>query len=258
MTPDAADRAARALIDARLHRQWLTTLPAGCIPETSEDAYSIQERVAARFGPVGGFKAGGTPPGVPTRGSPVFASLIHKSPAHVPAESLRILGVEAELGFSFRRDLPPRSEGYSEDEVLDAIGAVHAAIEIVESRFADWERASAPSKLADNGSNGGVVVGPGYEDWRNVDPARTPVCLFVDGKETVRAIGGDKRGHPLSNMTWLANTYAPRFGGIRRGQIIITGSCTGITRARPRATVVADFGSIGQATVVFEAGSNRI
>lgn len=256
MTPDAADRAATVLIDARLHRQWLTTLPAGCVPETSEDAYSIQERVAARFGPVGGFKAG-APPGGPARGSPVFASLIHRSPAHVPAESLRILAVEAELGFSFQRDLPPRPKSYSEDEVLDAVGAVHAAIEIVESRFADWEGAGGLSKLADNGSNGGVVVGPEYVDWRRVDLTLAPVRLVVDGAEVIQAVGGNKGSHPLSNLPWLANNYAPRYGGIRRGQVVITGSCTGITIARPGATVVADFSSLGQAVVVFDSGSNR-
>ena len=56
MTPEAADRAANALIDARVHRRWLTALPDGCIPQTREDAYFIHERLAARVGPVGAYK----------------------------------------------------------------------------------------------------------------------------------------------------------------------------------------------------------
>ena len=245
MTPDAAGRAAAALIDARLHRRWLAALPANCIPQTSEDAVSIQERVAARFGPVAGYKAG------VNRGSPVFASLMHTSPARVPADSLRMFGVEMEFGFSFGCDLPPRSEAYSESEVSDAIGAIHAAIEIVESRFADLNAVDELSKLADNWSNGGVVIGPACADWRKVDLVQAPVRLLIDGKEAGRALGGNRGKLSLSNLAWLVNNYAPRFGGIRQGQVAITGSFTGIAVAHAGATVVADLGSLGQASVVF-------
>lgn len=250
MTPEAADRAANALIDARVHRRWLTALPDGCVPQTREDAYFIHERLAARLGPVGAFKvhveAGGP------RASLVFASTVYTSPARIPAESVHVFGIEAEFGFSFGRDLPPRSGGYSENEVLDAVGAVHAAIEIVDSRFADWKGVSEAPKLADNGGNAGIVIGPAYPDWRSVDFTRNAVCLLVDGREAVRAAGSKEGIQPLREMAWLANTYAPRFGGIRRGQIVMTGSCTGITLAHPGASVVADFGNLGQASVVFE------
>jgi len=102
-------------------------LPDGCVLQTREEAFAIQQRVAVRMGPVAGFKAG------VDRASPVFASVLHASPARVPAASMRMFGVEMEFGFSFVRDLPPRSAPYSESEVVDAVGAVHAAIEIVES-----------------------------------------------------------------------------------------------------------------------------
>lgn len=203
--------------------------------------------------PLEDSKAGATSLGASPRGAPVFGSLIHASPARIPAESLRVFGVEAEFGFSFARDLPSRSAAYSESEVLDAVGAVHAAIEIVESRFADWKGPDELSKLADTGGNAGVVFGPGYADWRNVDFAHAAVCLAIDGTEAARAPGANKGLHPLANIAWLANTYAPRYGGIRRGHVVLTGSCTGITIAHPGVTVVVDFGSLGQAMVIFDA-----
>jgi 2-keto-4-pentenoate hydratase len=250
MTPEAADRAANALIDAKVHRRWLTALPDGCVPQTREDAYTIHERLAARVGPVGAYKVHVEADG--PRASLVFASTVYTSPARIPAESLHVFGIETEFGFSFGRDLPLRSGGYNENEVLDAVGAVHAAIEIVDSRFVDWKAVSAAPKLADNGGNAGIVIGPAYADWRNVDFKRNAVRLLIDGKEAARA-GGSKGGiHPLRALAWLASTYAPRFGGIRRGQVIMTGSCTGITLAHPGASVVADFGGLGQASVVFE------
>ena len=251
MTPEAADRAANALIDARVHRRWLTALPDGCVPQTREDAYFIHERLAARLGPVGAFKVHVEVTG--PRASLVFASTVYTSPARIPAESLHVFGIETEFGFSFGRDLPPRSGGYSENEVLDAVAAVHAAIEIVDSRFADWKGPSAAPKLADNGGNAGIVIGPAYADWRSVDFPHNAVRLLIDGKEAKRAAGSrDGIQQPLRALAWLASTYAPRFGGIRRGQVIMTGSCTGITLAYPGASAVADFGSLGQASIVFE------
>ena len=245
MTPEIAERAAAALIDARLNRRWLTALPADCVPETSEDAYSIQEKVGARLGPAGGFKAGNS------RASPVFTSLLHTSPARIPAESLRMFGVEMEFGFSFGRDLPPRPGGYRESDIIDAIDAVHPAIEIVETRFADLEEMDELSKLADNGSNGGVVVGPANSNWRDVDLPQVPVRLLIDGKEVSRTVGGDRGRQSVSSLLWLANNYAHRYGGIKRGQVAITGSFSGILIAAAGATVVADCGNLGQATVVF-------
>jgi 2-keto-4-pentenoate hydratase len=127
VTSDAVERAAAALIDARLNRRWLRDLPDGCVPQSSEDAFAIQERVAARFGPVAGYKAG------VSRASPIFSAVMHASPAQVPAAPLRMFGVEMEFGFSFAGDLPPRSSPYTESEIIDAVGAVHAAIELVET-----------------------------------------------------------------------------------------------------------------------------
>ena len=169
MTPDIAERAAAALIDARLQRRWLSALPADCAPKTTEDAYSIQEKVGAHLGPIGGFKAGNS------RASPIFASLLHSSPARVPAAAFRMFGIEMEFGFSFGRDLPPRAGGFRESEIIDAIHAVHPAIEIVESRFTDLDEVDELSKLADNGSNGGIVVGPANANWRDNDLPRAPV-----------------------------------------------------------------------------------
>lgn len=243
LTRDAAERAAAALLDARLHHRWLRELPDGCVPQTCEDAFAIQQRVADRMGPVAGFKAG------VDRASPVFASLLHASPARVPAASMRMFGVEMEFGFSFTRDLPPRPAPYSEREVVDAVGAAHAAIEIVESRFADMDEVDELSKLADNGSNEGIVIGPAYADWRSVDLTRVPGRLLIDGKEAGCALGGKRGKLSVPNLVWLVNNLAPRYGGIRRGQIAITGSFTGIAKAHAGASVVADLGGLGQASL---------
>jgi 2-keto-4-pentenoate hydratase len=245
MTSADVERAAAALLDARQNRRWLSSLPDDSIPRTAEHAFAIQARVAQQLAPVAGFKAG------VNRASPVFASVLHQSLARVPAETLRLFGVEMEFGFSFARDLSPRATPYSESEVVAAVGAAHAAIEIVESRYLDMDAMDEFSKLADNGSNGGVVIGPAYSAWHALNLEKLPVRLLIDGVEAGRAVGGERGKRSLQNLLWLVNNFAPRYGGVRRGQIAITGSFTGIAKAHAGATVVADLDVLGQASVLF-------
>src|ERR1700679_1729648 len=58
----------------------------------------------------------------------------------------------AELEFAFRmgRDLPPRTEPYSQDEVLAAVESLHPEIELPDSRFRHFERAGLAQLVAAN------------------------------------------------------------------------------------------------------------
>ncbi len=67
---------------------------------------AIQDAVTAGLGkPVGAFKAMAPANGEPTRGV-IYADTIHASPARVPAAEVPQCGVEGEVAFIFRRDLP--------------------------------------------------------------------------------------------------------------------------------------------------------
>lgn len=57
---------------------------------------------------------------------------------------------EPEFAFRMGRDLPPRSASYTVDEVLAAVDSFHPAIEIPDSRFADFVSAGEAQLIADN------------------------------------------------------------------------------------------------------------
>ncbi len=100
------------------------------------DAHAIQDAVTAGLGkPVGAFKAMAPASGEATRGV-IYADTIHASPARIPAAEVPQCGVEGEVAFIFRRDLPARAAPYSRDEVAAAVDAC-AAIELVTSRYRD-------------------------------------------------------------------------------------------------------------------------
>ena len=72
----------------------------------------------------------------------------------VPAKCLQPKA-DAEIAFVLGADLP--SPGTTPDEVAKDVATVHAAIEIVGSRIADWRITSADT-VADNGSSAVFVL----------------------------------------------------------------------------------------------------
>src|SRR6202050_4263542 len=57
---------------------------------------------------------------------------------------------EPEFAFRMATDLSPRSSPYSVQQTLDAVATLHPAIEIPDSRFADFVSAGAAQIIADN------------------------------------------------------------------------------------------------------------
>jgi 2-keto-4-pentenoate hydratase len=133
------------------------------------------------------------------------------------------------------------------------VGSLHPAIEIIDSRYADWLKVSLPSIVADMGSNGALVVGPAVKRWRTLDLAKPAVRMTVDGKVVGEGTGAAVMGDPADALVWLAN-LARRRGGLAAGDMVTTGTCTGLQRAPAGAsTVVGDFGKLGSVTIKFVA-----
>src|SRR6266581_7319946 len=73
---------------------------------------------------------------------------------------------EPEFAFRMATELPPRSQAYTVREVLDAVGTLHPAIEIPDSRFADFVSAGAAQIIADNACAHLFVLGaPTASNW---------------------------------------------------------------------------------------------
>ncbi len=103
--------------------------------------------------------------------APIYAPTIRATPARMSAMETPQCGVEGEVAFRFRRDLPPRAAPYRREEVAAALDAC-AAIEVVTSRFADPDAAGFLDKLADCVSNGGFVHGAPTAGWRSLELGR--------------------------------------------------------------------------------------
>jgi 2-keto-4-pentenoate hydratase len=56
---------------------------------------------------------------------------------------------------------------------------------------------------------------------------------------------------PLEPLTWLANELSRTGIGLRAGEVVSTGTCTGMPKARAGAEHVADYGPFGEVRVRF-------
>src|SRR5258708_718158 len=112
----------------------------------------------------------------------------------------------------------------------------------------DRDAASAIERAADLMSNGAFVAGDVRADWRAIDLAGLEARLLVDGVEIVRQVGGHATKDPLIPAIALANYLRTR-GGIAAGQVVTTGTYTGLNYAKPGSTVRAVFTGFGAAEV---------
>jgi len=243
--------AATLLAGARQSGSRIAAFPARLSPQTVREAHAIQDAVSATLGwPVAAYKANAPSPSSEGVRGVIYASLVHGSPVFFPVDAAPQCGVEGEVAFRLRHDLPPRAAPYSREEVAAAVDAC-VALEVVSSRFADAETATKFDKLADGISNGGLVVGTVREDWRDVDLARIKVRLIVNGEIVVDKAGGHPNDDPLLVATALVDMMRGH-GGLKAGQVITCGSYTGLRYFQPGDTCRVVFEGLGEAELTFK------
>jgi 2-keto-4-pentenoate hydratase len=251
MDKQLSEQAAALLVQARRSMQPIAGLPEACRPASISDAHEIQDATTAALGKaVGAFKAMTPANEEPNRGV-IYAGTILPTPARMPAAEVPACGVEGEVAFIFRRDLPPRARPYTRDEVSVVVDPL-AAIEVVHSRYADRNAVSNLENLADSISNGGFVHALPVADWRALPLGHLKVRLTVNGETVLEKEGGHPTGDPLGVAVALVNMMRDKTG-VRAGQFVTCGSWTGLRFLKPGDVCGVQFEGLGAAEVTFTA-----
>ena len=259
----AHEAAAERLIDAarRKHpcRPVRELLPDGGI----DDGYEVQKIVHARSSSARrrvGRKVGLTSPAVqhqmqvdtPDFGV-LFADMAYGDTQPISFGDLLQPRVEAEVAFVLGEDLPDHP--VTGPEVLRAIDFVLPAIEVVDSRIADWD-ISIFDTVADNASSGVFVTGGSPRSLRDVDDLRSSEMALVAGGEVVSSGSGAAcLGHPLNAVVWLANVVAERGDPLRAGELVLSGSLGPLVPARAGSTYEARISGVGSVRATFSGDS---
>jgi 2-keto-4-pentenoate hydratase len=235
-------------------------LDARLTPPDKETAYGIARMVAEELGwRVAGWKIAAMKEEMqkalrvdsPIYGR-VFAPKVSFSPLSAVHATLCSPIPEAEYQARLGADLPPRAKAYTVGEVTEAVASVHPGLELAECRFIhDAAFPPLPAILADGAGASTIVYGPPIEDWKKRDIAHQEAILTCNGKPRRKGTAAAALEHPMVPLTWLANELSRAGIGLKAGQMISTGTLTGMLAPKPGETYVADFGPFGSATVAF-------
>lgn len=251
-------QAAALLLEARRSGMRLRALPAALIPRDEAEAYAIQRAQFSALGlRVGGWKSTmldaehGTFAAIAT--SALLASPAQLTPERAPSAGSREFGIEPEIAFRMARTLNalPAEPTLRRAAVIEAIGSAHAAIEIVVSRFVDFEAVTPLERLADLILNEGLVVGPPCNAWRPLDLKQLPLQVTVGGAAVYSGRGGHPLNDPLLPVVWLAGALLEHGLALEAGQVVTTGSCNGLRQVPAGESASAEFGALGEAQIQF-------
>lgn len=236
------------------------TMPEALRPADRREAYAMQallERSSAA--PLFGWKiaatskAGQAHIGVegPLAGRVLAERVLpHGATTSLAGNAMRV----AELEFAFRmaRDLPPRPAPYRQDDVLDAVASLHPAIEIPDSRFADFVAAGGVQLVADNACAHEIVLGESTgADWRGLDLAAYRPVARIPGRPDQIGLGANVLGDPRFALTWLVNELSGLGVTLKAGEVVTTGTCVTPIAIAPGDRIEADFGVLGRVSVGF-------
>lgn len=177
-----------------------------------------------------------------------FSDMVHGDGAVIPARSFIAPKVEPEFAFVLAADL--RGPGVTVEEAGSAIAVVHPAIEIIDSRIADWDIGLVDT-IADNASCGAIVIGRDVIDVHPADLGDVTCRLLVDGEVVGRGSGNDVMGNPIVPLAWLANVLGERGVGLRAGDLVLPGAFMAAAEVPSGFDITADFGELGSVTIAF-------
>lgn len=156
--------------------------------------------------------------------------------------------VEPEIAFLLSR--PLRGPRVDIEDVYAATEFVAVALEVVDSRIADW-KLTLPDTVADNASSGAVVLGEWVPYSAGVNLSQMVATLELNGEQIDTGVGRAVMGDPAAAVAWLANTLAHFDTELTHGQFVMSGAFTAAARVSRGDVVTAEISGLGAASLAF-------
>jgi 2-oxo-3-hexenedioate decarboxylase len=216
-------------------------------------AYAVQDetlrRRLARGEQLVGLKLGLTSRAKQQRmniSSPLTAwltdAMVLPAGAAVPQDRLIHPRAEPEIVFVIRERLA--GPGITAATALAAVGSVHGGLEVIDSRYRDFQF-TLPDVVADNASSGLFVTGPVGAAPGVLDLALEACLLELDGQIVDSATGAAVQGHPAEALALAGNDLGRRGLAIEPGWIVLTGGMTDAVAIPRGAALAAHFTHLG-------------
>jgi len=177
---------------------------------------------------------------------PVLASTIYRDGDTIPAGRFIAPKIEAEIVFVIGERL--EGPGVTVTQAHAAIAGAVAAMEIVDSRIADW-RIKLADTVADLASNGAMATSSRIVPITDVDTRLVGMTLTRNGELIDTGAGAAALGDPVAVVAWLANVLGGDGVALEPGHLIMTGALHAAVPMTPGDVFRAEFDRLGPITV---------
>jgi 2-keto-4-pentenoate hydratase len=185
----------------------------------------------------------------------VLAERVVAQDSTVSLTNNRMRVAECEFAFTMKRTLAPQSGLFTQTEVMAAVGSLHPAIEIPDSRYEKFETVGAPQLIADSACAHLFLLGDATtSNWRSFDLSTHAVTASVTQGSTLthhHGLGSNVLGDPRIALTWLANELRAMGVALQAGQVVTTGTCVVPIPVKAGDQVEVSFGALGSVGVSF-------
>lgn len=255
------DRLAAELVAARKQGTRCNSLPN---IDSINDAYAIQAAVNAceEDDPIG-FKLGATADASlellnlekPFYGE-IFKAYHRNHNDAVAAYPTQPISVETEFVIGLGQDIKRGSSDVSIEDVKAATAWVAPGFEIVGSRFNDPWPNNGHKVIADAAGNVSTILGAPVTDWQSFDLDAHEASLHINGEHKATGHSGMSiGGNPLTMLSWLINQPAFATRGLKAGEFVFCGTCTGLIPISIGDQLSADFGAMGSIAITVNDAS---
>ena len=167
------------------------------------------------------------------------------SSIHLANNLMRVM--EPEFAFRIGSDvLATSAQSLDMAEVMAHVQDMHLAIEIPDSRYADFVHAGEALLLADFACANKLVLGEAVTyPWRDLDLSQHAVRVLCNGQLKAEGSGANVLGDPRLGLTWLANELISQGMHLRKDDTVITGTCVVPVLLNEGDAMIADFGVLG-------------
>lgn len=224
-----------------------------------DDAYAIQQNnIAARVekgARVIGYKVGITSEAIQNWlnvSEPDFGVLLDEMEVGdgdaIDTQQLLQPRVEGEVAFVLKSDLEGTS--FSRAEIISAVDYALPAIEIIDSRIADW-KIKYEDTIADNASSARFVLGTTPVKLSDIDLVLAGMRLSKNGAVVSTGVGAACLNNPINALLWLANTLGKRGVKLKAGSVILSGALGKVSDVKSGDFVDLAISQLGHCRVRF-------
>ena len=183
----------------------------------------------------------------------VFETKVFPNQTTLKLSDFQKIGLECEIAVRLSKDFPKQKTHYDIEMVQDGVGALLAAIELVEDRYIDYPSFPTPILIADDFFNTGVVLGTEQSNWQSIPLGEIKGWMTIDGKEVGFGFGADIMGNPLNALVWLANHCVKLGKPLKAGGFVMLGSVIQTVFIEKPARIQIGFEQLGEVSVDFVA-----